>query len=214
MLALDHLVYGQGARSRRAAIAELAGRLAVRPAYGGRHPGRGTRNALVALSEISYLEIVAPDPEQPEFTGTRWLGVGDPSPRLVTWAVKCDRIGAAVADAARADVHLGAVRSGSRRTGDGDELRWRLTDPEPLVDGGIVPFLIDWGTSRHPAATAPHGPTLLSLRAEHPDASRVAHALDVLGAPLPVAVAPRAALIATLQTPRAMIEPAMMKRRQ
>src|SRR3569833_1838205 len=36
------------------------------PTYGGIHPGEGTRNALVALGDQTYIEILARDPEQPE----------------------------------------------------------------------------------------------------------------------------------------------------
>ena len=140
----------------------------MRAAHGGRHQGRGTRNALIALSENAYLEIVGPDPEQPDVSGPRWLGIDDlTAPRLVTWAVKCANIETVAESAALAGVALGSVTSGSRQTTDGTVLRWRLTDPRALVEDGLIPFLIDWGTSLHPALSSPRGPALLSLRAEH-----------------------------------------------
>jgi hypothetical protein len=71
------------------ACADLEERLGVRPSEGGRHQGRGTRNALVAVGPDCYIEIVAPDPQQPRPAGARWFGVDTiASPRLVAWAAK------------------------------------------------------------------------------------------------------------------------------
>ena len=42
----------------------------VMPIDGGPHEGLGTRNALVSFGDGTYLEIIAPDPEQP-LQGTR-----------------------------------------------------------------------------------------------------------------------------------------------
>jgi len=137
----------------------------------------------------------------------RFAGIDDLSAaRLVTWAVKCANIETVAESAARAGVALGSVTSGSRQTTDGTVLRWRLTDPGAMVEDGLIPFLIDWGASRHPALSSPRGPTLMSLRAEHSEAERVERAASVLGLELPVARASQARLIARLQTERGEVD--------
>jgi hypothetical protein len=75
-----------------------------------------------------------------------------------------------------------------------------------MLEGGLIPFLIDWGTTVHPASTAPRGPSLVSLRAEHPEPHRVERAESVLGFDLPVTHGFQASLIARLGTERGEID--------
>jgi len=71
---------------------------------------------------------------------------------------------------------------------------------------GLAPFFIDWGTSPHPAATAPRGPVLVALRAEHPQPDLARDPLAALGLELPVAPGPRPALVATLRIVSGLVE--------
>ena len=97
---IDHLVYA--APSLPAAIADVAERFGVRAQAGGKHIGLGTHNALLALGPRTYLEIIAPDPEQPEPSMPRPFGVdGVTGGRLAGWALACDDIDAAVAGCLR-----------------------------------------------------------------------------------------------------------------
>jgi hypothetical protein len=204
-LHIDHLVYATIDLEK--SVAKLEARLGVRAVPGGPHPGRGTRNALLALSPSAYLEIIGPDPGQPAPAAPRWFGIDTLTrPHLVTWAVKGAQLERLVAKAAARGLTLGPVVSGSRRRPDGTLLRWQLTDPISLVAHGIVPSVIDWGDTPHPARSAPEGALLQSLRAEHPDPSAVERLLAAIDVFLPVARAERLRLIATVRSPRGEIE--------
>src|ERR1700730_4436887 len=80
---LDHVLLGCSDLDRGIAFVEE--QLGVRAAFGGVHPGRGTRNALLSLGERRYLEIIAPDPQQslaPDNYGLKERT----GPGLVGWA--------------------------------------------------------------------------------------------------------------------------------
>jgi hypothetical protein len=202
---LDHLVYATP--DVDATVAELEGKLGVRAATGGRHVGRGTRNALIGLSEFSYLEIIGPDGTQAGVERPLWFGIDTlTAPRLVTWAVQLGDVERVMGDAARAGVMLGRIVHGSRETTDGATLRWRLTDPAVMLDDGLVPFLIDWGGSRHPAGSAPRGVALRSLRGEHPRPDGVSRHVSAIGARLDVVWSLKPALVAVLSGRRGEVE--------
>ncbi len=186
---LDHLVYA--VPDLDAAARAFAAATGVEPAQGGRHLGRGTRNVLVGFGDTSYLEIIGPDPDHPADPGAPVpFGVAASSrARLVTWAVHPADIAAAAAASAAAGADLGEIGPMSRRTPAGELLEWRLAAAHPGPLDGVVPFLIDWGATPHPARALPRL-TLRGLRADHPDPDAVTAVLDAVGVRLAVDAGP------------------------
>src|SRR5215510_6361814 len=202
---VDHLVYAAPDLNR--GVEEIEKLLGVRATPGGQHPGRGTRNALITLGPSAYLEIIAPDPEQPLPKTPRPFGIdGLKESRLVAWAAKGVDLERLRDEAARKGTRLGQVMSGSRRRPDGVLLSWRYTDPQTVLADGLAPFFIDWGQSPHPAQTAAPGVSLVALHAEHPDAQRVQLLLRELGLDLPVQPGAAPALVAIIDCPRGRVE--------
>ena len=202
---VDHLVYATP--DLAAGIESIEKLLGVRATPGGQHPGRGTRNALISLGPTIYLEIIGPDPDQPKPPIPRTFGIDDlRTASLATWAAKGDDLTQLFTDALSKGIKLGEVTSGSRRTPEGVLLAWRFTNSSTVVADGIVPFFINWGETLHPARTSAQGASLVSLRAEHPDADRVQKMLGELGLDLPVGKGSKPALIATITGPRGRVE--------
>ena len=197
---VDHLVYATGELYR--GIAEIEQLLGIRASLGGRHRTWGTQNALVGLGPRCYLEIIAPDPEHSPSAGARPFDLDRDRPsRLVGWAANATELEHLRVAAFRSGVRLGNVQSGSRQRSDGTILRWTLTDLRCVVADGIIPFFFDWGLSSHPAPTAAAGATLVSLRAEHPNAGKVSAMLRAFALPLSVTTGPRPALVAEINCP-------------
>jgi hypothetical protein len=198
---VDHLVYATGEIYR--GIAEIEQLLGIRASLGGRHRTWGTQNALAGLGPRCYLEIIAPDPEHSPSAGARPFDLDQDGPsRLVGWAANATELDQLRAAAFRSGVTLGDVQSGSRQRPDGTILRWTLTDLCCVVADGIIPFFIDWGLSRHPASTAAAGATLVSLRAEHPNAGQVREMLRAFALPMSVTTGPVPALVAEIDCPK------------
>ena len=200
---VDHLVYASPDLDR--GIREIEAKLGVKAILGGQHPGLGSRNALVSLGPTTYLETIAPDPSQPPPPRPRPFGLDSlKSSRLVAWYLKSNDLDRTRADAIRAGVPLEEIRSGSRRMTNGVEISWRFTMLVQAADG-IAPLFIDWGRSPHPAESAPKGAPLVTLRAEHPDPTRVRAMLQKLGIALSVTSGPEPALIAVIDCPKGRV---------
>jgi glyoxalase-like protein len=201
---IDHIVYGVD--DLRAGVDDLAEQLGVRAAPGGKHVGRGTHNALLALGGDSYLEIIAIDPDQPASAEQVPFALDRLRlPRLVGWATRVTDIEQSAHRARDRGFDPGPIHAMSRRRPDGVLLEWHLTRHDEDPGRAVVPFLIDWGSSPHPSQASPTGVTLVELRAEHPSPDDLRRALDALGADVAVDEATEPALVATLDTPKGRV---------
>lgn len=199
-MSVDHLVWA--VPELATAADELEAALGVRPSEGGRHEGRGTHNALLALGDRAYLEVLAPDPSQKSVAGPVPFDADTRSaPRLVAWATRADDIDARVSAARAAGYDPGDVIAMSRIRPDGVVMRWRLT----TAFAGPVPFLIDWGDSPHPSETAAHGAALVRFHLESPEPDELRAHLRALRARAGVADAARPGLVAIIEGPRGSV---------
>lgn len=195
---LDHLIFA--ALDLDEGVREVEARFGVRAGAGGQHVGQGTHNKLVALGQTAYLEIIAPDPTQPDPAQPRPYGVdGITGSGLVGWAIACEDIDGAVAKARSAGFDPGEVIEGHRLTPDGTMLRWRATSNAQKA--GMIPFMINWGSTAHPAASAPSGLRLESLHIEHPDPEVILRAMRALGTDVDIRLADAPAIVADIAGP-------------
>jgi catechol 2,3-dioxygenase-like lactoylglutathione lyase family enzyme len=195
---LDHILLGCHDLDRGIAFVEE--RTGVRAAFGGVHPGRGTRNALVSLGERRYLEIIAPDPAQPDVADTYGLRRLT-EPRLVHWAAHPGDLEAFAKKLREAGVPFKGPTPGSRKRSDGRVLNWKTLNLAEDRDG-LLPFFIEWSAgSLHPSADAPKGCSLLRFEALAPDPENLSKMTATLGLDLPVAKADQPQLRAIIPGP-------------
>jgi Glyoxalase-like domain len=163
---LDHIILG--CPDLDGGIEFVFRHLGVRAIPGGVHPGAGTRNALLSLGKLRYLEIMALDPSQPDAADPRNLRMLK-HPALVGWAEHRDHLDefAGVLHAAGID-YAGPV-PGSRQRPDGSVLTWKSL-PLKQDEHGILPFFIEWGASTvHPSRDSPEGCGIDSLQIMTPN---------------------------------------------
>jgi catechol 2,3-dioxygenase-like lactoylglutathione lyase family enzyme len=163
---LDHIILG--CTDLDAGIEFVFRHLGVRAIPGGVHPGAGTKNALLSLGKLRYLEIMAPDPSQPDAADPRNVRTLK-HPALVGWAEHRHHLDefAGVLHAAGID-YVGPV-PGSRQRPDGSVLNWKSL-PLKEDEHGILPFFIEWGDSTvHPSVDSPKGCGIDSLQITTPD---------------------------------------------
>jgi Glyoxalase-like domain len=204
---LDHLLLGAADLDR--GIAWVEERTGVKPAIGGSHPGRGTRNALLSLGSGKYLEVIAPDPTQTNYTfqiDIRTLS----EPRLITWAAGTTDIEAVARRAKAAGYQVFGPADGSRARPDGSRLAWRtlgIANTLAVANVDPIPFFIRWSANTvHPSIDSPKGCVLKELRMTHPNVSAVTTVLGAVGIEADVTNAPNLAIRATLATPNGLVQ--------
>ncbi len=202
---IDHLAYAvPDLDAGMRAIEKLLG---VAPVRGGQHQGLGTHNALIGLGTGVYLEIIAPDPEQPTPERRRPFGVDTVrEPRLASWIARTSELREIVESSRTSGYDPGEIISLSRRRPDGTLLSWTMAIRDDPPGDGVVPPLIDWGDTPHPSTDLPHGGRLVGLRAEHPLPDDIRQMLHALQVDLDVSAGAAPTLIATIETELGAIE--------
>src|ERR1700730_11356577 len=202
---LDHFILGCDDLDRGIAFVEQ--RTGVRAAFGGVHPGRGTRNALLSLGEREYLEIMAPDPAQNVAPGAPVPG-SRPSqiaklhelkePRIIGWGAHPGDLGKFAARLRGARIEFEGPRAGSRQRPDGKILHWKTLALKDDKDG-LVPFFIEWSAdSIHPSWDAPKGCRLTRFAVVTPNTGDLTKIVEPLQVDMPIASGDKSALQATI----------------
>lgn len=196
---LDHLVVV--APSLHEGVTAVSSTLGVELQRGGEHTRMGTHNALLRIGAASYLEVIARNPSAPEPGRPRWFDLdrADGQVRLATWVARTTEVRAAVA---ASPVDLGSVESHTR-----GDLEWWITIPSQgrLLEGGVVPMLIQWTSGSHPSGRLPDlGVRLEGLDLEHPDPELIQSFIRWVGfvGPVSVTAGERPSLVARLSTPQ------------
>ncbi len=175
---IDHLAVAATSLEGRA----LDDLLGVTLPVGGRHARMGTHNRLLRLGPSAYLELIAIDPDGATPAHPRWFELDEPAmqarlaagPRLVHWVARVE-----TTELPALPIDVGPWEAFQR-----GDLSWQLTvRPDgTLPAGGVVPSLICWSGTSHPAARLPDlGVRIEALELEHPRADEVQRQLDALG---------------------------------
>lgn len=178
---LDHIVVATP--DLAATVADFEAATGVTPERGGVHPRSATRNHLVSFGGGAYLEIIGVDQElaTPDSDTTVFGLDRVTAPTARTFAIHPSDPVAALHRGVDAGVQLGELGEGARRTEAGHLLTWRLTRPLFSEDSGVVPFVIDWGTSASPADTVRPHAELTAFTLRHPEPDVLREQLTALG---------------------------------
>jgi hypothetical protein len=201
---LDHILLGCDDLDRGIDFVEQ--HTGVRAAFGGVHPGRGTRNALLSLGERRYLEVIAPDPKQDRIEPFAQKQVAHlkqlSSPHLIGWAAHPGDLEKFSARLREANIAFDGPRPGSRQRPDGKLLQWKTLNLKDDRDG-LLPFFIEWSAnSLHPSADAPKGCKITSFRAVTPNINEMTKIVSSLQLDLPLSFGDQLALLATIVGPK------------
>jgi hypothetical protein len=196
---LDHVILG--CTDLDEGIELVFRHLGVRAIAGGVHPGAGTKNALLSLGTRRYLEIMAPDPLQPNAPDPRNVRTLK-SPALVGWAEHHDHLEDFASKLRSAGVEVVGPVAGSRKRPDGSVLTWKSL-PLKEDEHGVLPFFIEWGaSSTHPSVDSPKGCRIDSVQIASPDPAALKTLSQTLDLDVAIIQATATRLTARLHGPK------------
>lgn len=174
ILRIDHIILAiedldRGMRQ----FEEITG---LKPVYGGEHPNSNTQNAIVALQDGIYLEILAPKTgldSLPAF----FQGMDTLTP--IGFALNTDDIVLLDQRLKALQFSTDGIQDGSRTTPNGSRLSWQLlivNEPAIIMN----PFFIDWSPeSKHPAMSEDNSCKLDALYLTSPFSTKIKKVLEV-----------------------------------
>jgi len=210
MLKLDHLTVI--APTLAEGVAHVRACLDLDVPFGQRHAYMGSHNHLLQLGDMTYLEVVALDPEGEDPGRRRWFGLDDQAKvradweegrRLRGWVARTDSLGDVVAGREAVfgqKVPLPNVDSA---------FDFAIPEDGSLPLDGAAPSLIDRrGKPRSMATIADLGARLVSFSLEHPEPSAVSALYGQLDIDRPPAImrGPRLRYRARIETPSGVRE--------
>jgi len=176
MLKLDHLTVI--APNLAEGVAHVRACLDLDVPFGQRHAYMGTHNHLLQLGDMTYLEIVALDPDGENPGRRRWFGLDDQAKVRADWE-EGRRLRSWVA---RVDLHGDVVAGREAIFGEkvplppiNSAFDFAIPADGSLPLDGAVPSLIDRrGKPRSMATIADLGARLVSFSLEHPEPGAIA----------------------------------------
>jgi hypothetical protein len=201
---IDHLILVVS--DLKKGMAEFAERTGVTPVYGGEHPHTFTHNALVALDNGVYLEIIAARPdavakpaeaaEMAQFRSYQQL-------TPLAWVLRSRNSEMTRNKLKSAGFAVSENEPGSRVKPDASLLAWNLFSIEKLD----YPFFIEWSVqSRHPSASSPVAGRLRSFKIHTPQHELLRKLDQTLELGLNIESADQADFSFVLDTPRGPVE--------
>jgi len=185
-LSFDHLVIT--CADLDAGMAYIRDVFGVEIPKGGQHHFMGTHNAVMAVGEGIYLEVIAIDPSLPAPPGPRWFGLDTTqlkqrmksAPVLAHYVLRSDDMAATLKGL---DPELKAMLGPAMPASRGD-LSWQITLNSDGIppEGGTVPALIEWQGRPPQCGMAFPGPVLQKLVCFSRDEDRLCQCLEQLGA--------------------------------
>lgn len=197
---IDHIILAVA--DLEAGMRQFEEATGVRPVLGGVHPNSFTQNALVALNDTTYLEILAPRKDSVAIPD--WiLAYHNLTP--VGWAVRSPHILNTRGKVLSLGFECSEPAAGSRARPDGSMLSWSSFAMDERRYS-VLPFFIEWGeNSLHPSLTSPGGCELNAIEIYSPDSGKIQKLMEALGLSLGVHPSTRDSITLQLKTPRGIV---------